>query len=297
MKDSLYKWWVDNGRLAQYPAENLYRKNGKPCGHFTTLDFRYLIKEFREGYKPKNEELTIITGGCFHYPHHDEKFISCFLQVMDYVKPDECILLGDIKDNAHHSRHNTALEALRLEARKGKKGFREFLQEFINRAKTTRYIRGNHEAWIDSKKELDITLLEDETFDVPDELGFADLDIKYYPEFYEYKNVMFEHGNYFGVADASAKKQMLDEFKSGFSVHTHREGDYRHTTRTDEYVWHILGCGCKLRMWYDLKGKPRFRSGWNQSFAVIKFIGKRFHTNIIRVIDGQCIYDGKLFIG
>ena len=160
-----------------------------------------------------------------------------------------------------------------------------------------RYVRGNHEAWIDIKKELDISLMEDEDFTVPKVLGFDDLDILYYPKFYEYQKFMFEHGNYLGVPSAAAKKQMLDEFKSGVSVHLHREGEYRHTTREEEFVWTILGCGCKLEMWYDLKGVPRHRSHWNHSFAIINFIDDRFETTTVRVIKGKCYYDGKLFDG
>lgn len=294
-KEQFKKWWDNNGQRGISYCECNYK-------NASLGNIRRWVQEFKGVTNPigrhkQVKPLTMIVGGCFHYPHHDPEFISCFLQVMDYIKPDECILLGDIKDNAYHSLHSTSLESLRLEARKGKKGFKSFLEQFVSRTKVTRYIRGNHEAWIDAKKELDITLLEDDDFTVPKELGFDDLNILYYPEFYEYKGFMFEHGNYLGNSNSAAQKQMLDEFKSGISVHLHREGEYRHTTREKEFVWHILGCGCKLKMWYSLKGKPRFRSGWNQSFAIIKFIDDRFEIIPIRVIKGKCIFDGKLFDG
>jgi predicted phosphodiesterase len=43
----LYQWWCEVGRLAQFPAENKYREQGKPCGHFKRNDFRGLIRRFR----------------------------------------------------------------------------------------------------------------------------------------------------------------------------------------------------------------------------------------------------------
>lgn len=292
--ETFKNWYIENGCKGISWCQINYKDAGSNQIRRWIAEINGKADSKRNASKKRK---TIITGGCFHFPHHSPEFISCFLQIMDYVKPDECILLGDIKDCAYHSSHNTSLEALRSEARAGKKGFKAFLSEFRNRCKTMRYVRGNHESWIDIKKELDITLAEDEDFTVPKELGFNDLDILYYPDFYEYQKFMFEHGNYLGVPSAAAKKQLLDEFKSGVSVHTHREGEYRHTTRTEEFVWHILGCGCKTDMWYDLKGKKRFRSGWNNSFAVIKFIEDRFEFIPVRVIKGKCYYNGKLFDG
>ena len=47
MRDDLYNWWVNNGEPAQFPAENLYKEQGKPLGHIPREEFRAYIREFR----------------------------------------------------------------------------------------------------------------------------------------------------------------------------------------------------------------------------------------------------------
>lgn len=51
----LETWWKDNGKLAQFPAENLYREQGKPCGNFSQKEFRALIKDFKGLYEADKE--------------------------------------------------------------------------------------------------------------------------------------------------------------------------------------------------------------------------------------------------
>ena len=47
LKEDLFKWWLDNGSLAQCQAEYKYREQNKPCGNIPKQDFRNFIREFR----------------------------------------------------------------------------------------------------------------------------------------------------------------------------------------------------------------------------------------------------------
>ena len=108
---------------------------------------------------------------------------------------------------------------------------------------------------------------------------------------------MFKHGESIATGDNASKAEFMGELKNGASSHTHRSARYRHTTRTKQYVWYTTGCMCLLDMWYKLKGKSKINSGWNHSFNVFKFIGKQFQCTQVEIIDGVCIYNGKLFDG
>jgi len=246
--------------------------------------------------QPK-KEVNIIQAGCFHFPQHDEKAVNCFLKVAEYINPDYAVLTGDIADNSRHSNHNTALGVLMTEALRQKPSLRKFLIDLRAKSKKVIYLKGNHEGWIDEKKEQDISLMYDDSFTVPKVLGFEDLDIQYEPDLWEYENFVFKHGDSIAAGDNASRVEFLGELKNGASSHTHRSARYRHTTRAHQYVWYTTGCMCNLKMWYKLKGKSKINSGWNHSFNVFKFIGKQFQCTQVEIIDGQCIYDGKLFVG
>ena len=244
------------------------------------------------------KETTILVAGCIHIPKHDKKAVSCLLQVANYIKPDIGILLGDIKDNPYYSKHNTAINVLMEDARKGKKETKEFFEAFYSKCKEKKFIRGNHEAWIDLVKEQDPYSMEDDDFTVPKIIGFNDMDVEYFHDCYEYEDFVFRHGTCISSnADTAAKQEFQKELKNGCSAHLHRTGRYRHSTRTKEFSWHIVGTLAQTKMWYDLKGKNRDNSGWNQSFLILNFIGNRFQPTQVEVFNGKCIYDNKEFIG
>jgi len=312
LKEQFYKWWLDNGQrgrdycLANCNIEGLTRwnvqkwlKDFRTKQHSIRIDekAKSLAQEIKKYSYPAKQEVTIIQAGCLHFPKHDEKFVGCLLQVAEYIKPDYGVLTGDIADNSKHSKHNTALSVLMTEALKGKSTLRKFLQDFKSKCKSVKYIRGNHEAWIDDQKESNIELMYNSEFTVPKVLGFDDLEIDYFEDLWEYQDFVFKHGDSIATGDNAPKTEFFGELRNGASSHTHRSGRYRHTTRTKQYVWYTTGCGCQLNMWYKLKGKSKINSGWNHSFNVFKFIGKQFQCTQVEVIDGQCIYDNKLFIG
>lgn len=294
-EEEFITWRKENGNRGISFCECNYKAEG-----VSTTQIRKWVKGSSgatspiKKYKPK---ATIIQAGCLHFPQHDEKFISCLLQVARYIKPDYGVLSGDIVDCSKHSNHNTDLGVLMLEAQKARPTSRKFLENFSSLCKETIYIRGNHETWIDDKKALDISLLYDNDFTVPKVLGFDDLPIQYEPDLWEYNDFVFKHGESIASGDNAPKAEFFGELKNGASSHTHRSGRYRHTTRTKQFVWYTTGCGCNLKMWYKLKGKSKINSGWNHSFNVFKFVGKQFQCTQVEVIDGQCIYNGKLFKG
>lgn len=296
-KEEFKNWWEENGKRGISFCECNY-------SNASLKEIRQWVQEFKgvtnptPRNKPKTKnKVTIIQGGCFHFPKHDPSAVSCFLQVAKYLKADYAVLSGDIADNSRHSNHNTDLDVLMTEALRQRLMLREFLINLKEKVKNVIYIRGNHEVWIDDKKALDIGLMYDDGFTVPKVLGFDDLGIQYEPDLWEYNDFVFKHGDSIASGDNCSKAEFMGELKNGASSHTHRSARYRHTTRTHQYVWYTTGCMCKLNMWYKLKGKSKINSGWNHSFNVFKFIGKQFQCTQVEIIDGVCIYDGKLFDG
>lgn len=300
MREEFKKWWEEKDKPNQKIAENLYMEENKPLGHIPRKEFRNMLRDFQGKVSnpiTNGKKVTIIQGGCFHFPKHDIAAVNCFLKVAEYIKADYAVLSGDVVDNSKHSSHNTDLGVLMTEALRQKPCLREFLTSLKNKCKKVIYVRGNHEAWIDDKKALDVSLLYDDNFTVPKVLGFDDLDIQYEPDLWEYNDFVFKHGDSIASGDNCSKMEFLGELRNGASSHTHRSARYRHTTRTKQYVWYTTGCMCLLNMWYKLKGKSKINSGWNHSFNVFKFIGKQFQCTQVEIIDGVCIYNGKLFDG
>lgn len=289
-KQLFYDWWKSNGCRGISYCEINYNKIPKS-------KIRAYLREFKgyENQAVQEKKITIMQAGCIHFPQHDKQFVSCFLKVAKHIKPDYIVLTGDIVDCSRYSSHNTELGVLMVEAQKAKTTSLAFLKEVCKLAKNVIYICGNHERWIEDKKALDISLLYDEDFTVPKVLGFDNMPIHYEPHLWEFRNFVFKHGESIAAGDNAPKAEFMSELKNGASSHTHRSGRYRHTTRTKQYVWYTTGCGCKLDMWYKLKGKSRVNSGWNHSFNVFKFIGEQFQCTQIEVIKGQCIYDSVLF--
>lgn len=78
--ENLYDWWSSVGFPAQFPAENLYREQGKPCGHFTRNDFRALIRGFREEYLDSKKKETYSVESKVIEPDEDVILANTILQ-------------------------------------------------------------------------------------------------------------------------------------------------------------------------------------------------------------------------
>ena len=108
---TLKEWWILNNRLAQFPAENEYRKQGKPCGSFKQSDFRALIRSFRleEDYLESQEQEESQTN-CDSEEEMDEDILLSNTLLQRKVQKLQDINRIERKGWRHDSRVVNALE-------------------------------------------------------------------------------------------------------------------------------------------------------------------------------------------
>jgi UDP-2,3-diacylglucosamine pyrophosphatase LpxH len=232
-----------------------------------------------------------------HCPYQDNKALRAMYEFMDWWKPQEVIVLGDLVDFYAVSRFSREPErVLKLQGELDESV--EVLSDIRKHAPKApmTFIRGNHEARLkrylwSNAQELDClralrleSLLEFDKF----KIRYEDRGIM------RFKNIMVKHGNIVRkFAGYTAKGEFEKNGMSGVSGHTHRLAQYRHTNELDSFVWTESGCLCQLTADY-LEGQT---PNWQQGFAIgyFKENSNKFLIETVPIINGKALYAGKEF--
>lgn len=238
-----------------------------------------------------------------HFPRHNPRMVSLWMDVLKWMKPDAIDLLGDIDDADSTSRwaEGTSRSTIALKD-DGVIHTRNFLADIRGAAKKAdlHFHDGNH-GWFRHEKYFDKN--------APKALEFITADT-----LYEYSKVGFEwhtygeppvkrFGDVYGHHGESISKHAGESVRNdvmswGVSLvrgHSHRMGTYAidyPLTGHKMRGWEI-GHMCEVsKMTYDRA------PNWQSGFAYALVDGENVHMNLVEIHpDYSCYVAGKLFRG
>ena len=241
-----------------------------------------------------------------HYPIHDVKAMNVAHQVLEKVKPDIFINLGDVGEWESVSSHKY---------KKKKRPPLEFILpnveqevEYVNKeldkvdaildkvgCKERHICQGNHDEWLDKFVEEN-PYLDHLTFRKAcywDKRGFK---FKKYNEVLTIGKLSFIHGAYTGPTHA---KKHLESYGTNLLYgHVHDLQRYSMTRLKDGTIsaW-SLGCLKDMRAEKNTWLRGRLNN-WNHAVAIIDFWKNgNFAVQIVEIVKGKAVLNGKEIIG
>ena len=248
---------------------------------------------------PNNKFKTYIIVGDVHVPEQDDVAIKSVLNLMDDIKFDGIINLGDYLNLScishwNENKHKT-LEGKRL---KGDYiAGNALLDEFDKRlpkGAEKHFLMGNHEEWMGQLIEKYPAL--DGLFDISSGLKLDERGYKVYPynEIVRFGRLCVTHGIYCGTTPARTHASKL--LSNVLVGHTHSpEMCLIHSPAKEvSVVGYVNGCLCHMSPDY-MKSKP---SNWATGVAILYlFPNGWFDVNLIRIVKGRFVYNEKLYDG
>ncbi len=247
----------------------------------------------------KNKFKTYIVVGDVHVPEQDDVAVNSVLKLMDDIKFDGIINLGDYLNLScishwNKEKHKT-LEGKRLKADyiKGNALLDEF-DKRLPKGAEKHFLIGNHEDWI--AQLIEHTPALEGLFDLDSGLKLQERGYKVYPynEIVRFGRLCVTHGMYCGTTPARTHASKL--LSNVLVGHTHSpEMCLIHSPAKEvSVIGYVNGCLCHMAPDY-MKSKP---SNWATGFAVLYlFPNGYFDVSLVRIVKGRYVYNGKLYDG
>ena len=246
-----------------------------------------------------NKFKTFIIVGDIHVPEQDEISVKSVLSLMDDIKFDGIINLGDYLNLScishwNENKHKT------LEGKRLKSDYiagNALLDEFDKRlpkGAEKHFLIGNHEDWMNQFIEKYPSL--DGLFDISSGLKLNERGYKVYPynDIVRFGRLCITHGIYCGTTPARTHASKL--LSNVLVGHTHSpEMCLIHSPAKEvSVVGYVNGCLCHMSPDY-MKSKP---SNWATGVAILYlFPNGWFDVNLIRIVKGRFVYNKKLYDG
>lgn len=242
---------------------------------------------------------TILVFGDTHIPHQNDAAINAVLKLMDDIKFDRHVNLGDFLDFGCISHwnlgRNKTLEMQRLKNDyiKGNVLLDE-VDKRLPKGCIKYFLKGNHCVWVDDLLEKTPQLqglIEPEINLKLIERGYT---IYPYNDIVPLGKLNLTHGIYAG---ANPVKKHLDELKVNIMFgHSHTMATMMSSSAAREIAFSGYNVGCLADLCPDyMKNKP---SGWTHGIAIVYlYENGYFEVNMIRIINGKFIYNGKIYDG
>ena len=238
------------------------------------------------------KEILIIND--LHIPYHDPITVSLVIKVIKDLQPDYICLNGDVIDFYNISRFSTD-PSRRLSLQDDLDLTRCILREIKDSSNAKIFMcAGNHEdrlrlyLWNKAPE-----LSELRALDIRRQLGLDIFGIDYAP----YDSIVkvndifkIEHGDSVSKHSGWTAKAMYEK-RGGCGIvgHSHRFGSHLKTIDDDTQGWYENACLC------DLNPEYVKNPNWQQGFAVVTFIGKRFFVQQVPIIKHKFVFRGKLY--
>jgi len=267
-------------------------------GDIPSLDWK--IAKTDIGKNPKNVFKKYLIIGDTHVPYVNVPSIKSILMMMEDVKFDGFIALGDIMDMSPIS-HWLKNKKKTLENKRMLTDYAEgnkLLDEFDSRLPKgcdKRFFYGNHEDWyyqlIEEYPALE-GLLEPAT-----ELKLKERGYIVYDEINHIEKIgrlAFTHGIYHAQ---NFVKKHIDELKTNVlfaHLHTPRERFACSPAKEIAIAGYCIGCLCDLSPDY-MKNRP---NSWVHGFGVVYFYDDGyFDVHLGRIVKGKFIFNDKMYDG
>lgn len=265
--------------------------NATPHHLFSRQDERMVIIPMRS--------MKIVALPDLHVPENIDlrpiwKFIYDF-------KPDVVVLPGDVHDWTPVSIW-IANQSLQLEGKSVKKCYDEIrnvvlepLREATQRKAEVKYLRGNHEAWVDMV--IDLNRNGRGYWELENNLDIKRYNLEFFPVNGVWRpcnNLTYLHGIY--LNEFHAKKTVQAYHTSVLYGHTHDVQVYVQVSPVDSehfYKGASMGCLCNLNPHY-MKNKPsRWVHGFN--YAYISEDTGHFNDTQVLIVQGGFWAGGKYY--
>jgi hypothetical protein len=209
-----------------------------------------------------------VIGNDVQFPFHDEKCLNLFETVIEDIKPDKVILLGDVTDCHEISdfMHDPLDRAdLLLE----QKLACNLMARISKVCKDNEWMEGNHEFRLTRyvcNKAPALRVLSELTFEQLfhlKEYGFKHSD---YGDWGRLGKLLYTHGYIVrSGSGASARAHYQHVLRSLIIGHTQRFGAYYHTALGEMHVAYENACLCKLN--------PKWTQNpdWQQGFSIVHY--------------------------
>lgn len=262
---------------------------------------KWILPKSKKPKKTKNPPYEIyLVAGDIHIPEHDEIALKSIFKLMDDIKFNGNILLGDIMDLSVISHWNENKRRT-LEGKRLKEDYiigNVILDEFDKRLPKNcdkRFFYGNHELWEKSLVEK-LPSLEG-LFNPTTELHLKERGYIVYENENHIERINqldFTHGLYTSV---NYVQKHLIELKTNIlfaHLHSQRERYSSSAARKLSMAGYCLGCLCHKSPDF-MKNRP---NRWTSGFGVVYFYPDGyFDVKLIRIINGRFIFDGKVYDG
>ena len=247
--------------------------------------------------KPFQSYLVI---GDVHVPEHNMVAVKSILHLMDDVKFDGFINLGDFMDLGCISHWNKS-KRLTSEGMKLKEDYiigNAILDEFDKRLPKNcdkHYLFGNHEDWYNQFIEYNPML--EGMLDPYNELHLEDRGynvIKVYNNSLKIGQLTFKHGQYTGMHYVKKHLDMSHTNVMFGHLHSARMRFESSDCKELSLAGYCLGCLCDMAPSY-MKNMP---NKWTHGFAVVHFFENGdFDVDLKRIVHGKFVYNGKVYNG
>jgi len=230
-----------------------------------------------------------------HAPFQDKKAVTLVREFLKERQPDYLVWGGDVCDFYQIStfdKNPNRVGSLQSDLDET----RDMIWDFRIDLPNTKfyYLEGNHEfrlqkfLWTKAealsslrslKLEELLTLKDYQTELIPYEKGLMINDV-----------FLALHGDISSIHSGYTAKRLYEKHGGcGIAGHCHRQGSYLKRNRFGFYGWWEGGCLCTLEPDYIM------HPNWTNGFALVTFIGKRFFTESIPIVEGKFIFGSKLY--
>jgi predicted phosphodiesterase len=243
---------------------------------------------------------------------HDTEAIELLDKVIESIKPDKVVLLGDMLDLPDWSTHYLVKPEFTYTTQASIDWLSSWIHNIRPYCKDMIYIEGNHEKrMIDSIIKNTIQAYgirpanEPEApplVSIPYLLGLHKMGVEYvgeYPkgEYYINNNLVCIHGNKVGAKSGQSVTKLLENARiSIITGHTHRLEMAHKTiwTRGEPRFYQAATLGTLSRI-DGIVPSGGARHNWQQGFGVVEYNDEIFNIETVGIYSGKCIYRGKLY--
>ena len=287
-------------KVEELPILDLEELNDKNFDELKkAAKLQWVISKTKIPENPKNKFKTYVVVGDIHAPKENKPALKAVFKLMDDIKFDGIINLGDMVDlscisHFNKTRHKT-LEGLRLKSDYIiANGILDEFDKRLPKGAEKYFLKGNHELWADQLVD-EIPALEG-IFDPLECMKLKERGYKTcgYNEFVKLGKMNFTHGIYAG-SNPVTKHVNETKVNIGFG-HTHQleMKFFNSPARETAIAGYNFGTLGTLSPEYT-KGRP---NNWNAGFGVFYlFPDGSFDVQLIRIVKDRFIYSGKLYDG